>query len=248
GVSHFMIGRYSNYRAIGAIGTNLAGLMTQFNIVFSLALAIGFLGETLTVLRIIGILMILAGPAMMSLERFRATRSAAPPVFTPRRAEGYTFACLAALCYGATPVLLRYAGGGRGLEAALAGGVISTTTASVVVSILLLVPNHWRQIRSVNPGAARWFLFSAVTVYISQMFYYMAVALAPVTIIAPISAISTIIRIHVSRWLNPRHEVFGPEVTVATVLSFLGVVVLSLSANSLPLPPDITRLLARHWP
>jgi uncharacterized membrane protein len=247
GTTHFVIGRYANYRAIGAIGTNLAGPVMQFNLVVSLALAIGFLGETLTPLRILGILLIFVGPAMISRERAREA-PARLVAFTPRRAEGFLFASLAALCYGLTPVLVRYAGQGRGIETTLAGGVISTVTACVVVLLLMLAPGQWREIRAVNAQAAKWFLFSAVMVYVSQLFYYMAIALAPVTIIAPVSALSNIIRIHVSRWLNPRHEVFGPEVTVATIVSFLGVVVLSMSADVLPLPAQWTRVLAWHWP
>jgi len=245
GVSHFIIGRYANYRAIGAIGTNLAGPVMQFNLVVSLTLAILFLGETLTPLRILGILLIFCGPAVVTRESARAAR---PATFTPRMTEGYSFAALAALCYGATPVLLRYAGGGRGLEAALAGGVVSATSASVAVILLLLWPGHWRDIRGVNAGAARWFLFSAVMVYVSQIFYFMAIALVPVTIVAPISALSNIMRIHFSRWLNPQHEVFGAEVMVATGLSFLGVLVLSASAESLPLPASWAAFLAWRWP
>jgi uncharacterized membrane protein len=248
GTTHFVIGRYANYRAIGAIGTNLAGPVVQFNLVVSLALAIAFLGESLTPLRIAGILLIFVGPVVVSRTNARLTRSGRQLDFTPRRAEGYFFAALAAFCYGLTPVLVRYAAEGRGLEATLAGGVISATTATIVVTLLLAAPGQWRAIRAVNVGAAKWFLFSAVTVYVSQLFYYMGLAIAPVTIVAPISALSNILRIYVSHWLNPRYEVFGPEVTVATVLSFLGVVLLSLSADMLPLPPAWVRALAWHWP
>lgn len=248
GTTHFVIGRYANYRAISAIGTNLAGPVMQFNLVVSLVLAIAFLGETLTPLRILGILLIFAGPAVVSREGVRAARARHTLAFAPKRAEGYSLAALAALCYGLTPVLLRYAGQGRGLEASLAGGLISTLTASVVVAITLALPLHRRDLRRVNAHAARWFLFSAVMVYVSQLFYYMAVALAPVTVIAPISALSNIMRIHISRWLNPRHEVFGPEVTFATIVSFLGVVILSLSVDALPLPASWAHFLAWRWP
>jgi drug/metabolite transporter (DMT)-like permease len=248
GITHFIVGRYANYRAIGAIGTNLAGPVMQFNLVVSLALAIAFLGETLTPLRIIGIVLIFVGPAVVTREGQRAGREGRI-AFTPRMAEGYLFASLAALCYGMSPVLLRYAGGGRGLEAVLAGGVISAGTASAAVLLLLLLrPGHRREVLSVNARAAKWFLFSAVMVYVSQLFYYMAIALAPVTIVAPISALANVFRIHVSRWLNPRHEVFGTEVWIATSVSFLGVVVLSASAAALPLPPSWQAFLAWHWP
>lgn len=248
GISHFIIGRYANYRAIGAIGTNLAGPVLQLNLVVSLALAILFLGETLTALRILGILLIFVGPAVVSRASVRASPTGEQQAFTPRMAEGYVFAGLAALCYGATPVLLRYAGGGRGLEAALAGGVISSAAASVVVLLSLLAPGHWREIRRVNSVAAKWFTFSAVMVYVSQIFYYMATSLVPVTIVAPISALSNVLRLHVARWLNPRHEIFGPEVLVATAVSFLGVLVLTASTDALPLPAEWAEFLSWHWP
>ena len=63
-----------NYRALNAIGTNLAGPVMQFNLVVSLGLAIFFLGERLTPLRITGILLIVAGPAIVRLSRQRPPR------------------------------------------------------------------------------------------------------------------------------------------------------------------------------
>ena len=99
-----------------------------------------------------------------------------------------------------------------------------------------------------NSRAARWFLFSAVMVYVSQIFYYMAIALVPVTIVAPISALSNIMRIHISRWLNPQHEVFGTEIVAATAVSFLGVVVLTASVDYLPLPASWAAFLDWRWP
>jgi drug/metabolite transporter (DMT)-like permease len=249
GVTHFIIGRYANYRAIGAIGTNLAGPVMQFNLVVSLALAILFLGETLTALRIVGILLVFVGPAVVSREGARRIRRPeAPSTFTPRMAEGYIFAAIAAVCYGLSPVLLRYAGGGRGLDAALGGGVVSASVATVVVALSLALPGHWREVSRVKPEAAKWFLFSAVMVYVSQIFYYMAISLAPVTVIAPISAFGTIIRLHVSRWMNPQHEAFGPAITFATLVSFVGVIVLSVSLDSLPLPPAWAAIFAWRWP
>src|SRR5262249_24261976 len=242
-------GRYANYRAIGAIGTNLAGPVMKFNLVVSLVLAVLFLGETLTLPRIVGIILIFAGPAVVSREGARRSRAAvAGAAFKPRMVEGYLFAAASAFCYGLSPVLLRYAGGERGLDAVLAGGVISASTASVIILVLLAAPGHWREIRSVGPEAAKWFLFSGVMVYVSQTFYYMAIALAPVTIVAPISALTNIFRIHASRWLNPQHEIFGPQVVIATAVSFVGVVVLSLSVDVLPLPPAWAAVLNWHWP
>jgi len=248
GVTHFVIGRYANYRAIGAIGANLSGPVMQFNLVVSLILAIAFLGEALTPLRILGIGLIAIGPAILARDQRRRGTARATTVFKPRMVEGYAFAILAATCYGLSPVLLRFAGQGRGLAAGLAGGVISAATASVAIFVLLALPGHWRDLRRVNAHAAKWFLFSAVMVYVSQIFYFMALAIEPVTVIAPISSLNNVFRIHFSSWLNPRHEVFGPAVWVATAVSCLGVFVLSASTNALPLPAAWETVLNWHWP
>lgn len=280
GVSHFVCGRYCNYRALKAIGTNLAGPVMQFNLVVSLTLAIFFLGETLTPLRILGIALIMLGPAIMSrsgkssppvpeaqaaaepagpipdaalpgddvANQPAAKAGAALPEFKPRMTEGYIFAFLAALCYGASPALVRYAADGQGVTGGLAGGVIASAGASVATLLLLFLPGHWRDVRAVKPEAAKWFMSSGTMVYFSQIFAYMAVSLAPVTVTAPIMGMANIFRMHLSRWLNPEHEVFGPEVVAATVLAFLGVVALSASMDVLPLPASIAGFLNWHWP
>jgi drug/metabolite transporter (DMT)-like permease len=248
GVTHFIIGRYCNYRALAAIGTNLAGPIMQFGMVVSLVLAIAFLGETLTPLRVFGIVLIVAGPAFISRDRRKTPAHSERPTFSPRIAEGYAFAFVGSVCYGLSPVLVRYAVAGEGLAASLAGGVIGAGTATIAILVLLLLPGHWREVRAVSPKAAKWFLSSGFLVYLSQIFAYMAVAVAPVTLTAPIIALANVFRIHLSRWLNPEHEVFGPDVIVATAISFFGVLALSVSADILPLPASWTAFLGWHWP
>ena len=246
GVSHFCLGRYCNYSAINAIGNNLAGPVLQFNLIISLSLAIFFLGETLTPLRVIGIIMIIAGP--MLIRRGKKAAPATPVSFTPRYAEGYTFAFLAALCYGASPVLVRFASEGKGIAARLAGGVIASAAATAIMILLLFVPGHWRELRAVSPQNAKWFVFSGMLVYVSQIFAYMAVAIAPVTVTAPIIGLANIFRIYFAKLLTPDHELFGRDVYLATAISFLGVVVITASVDVLPLPEAVKSFLNWRWP
>ncbi len=46
------------------------------------------------------------------------------------------------------------------------------------------------------------------------MFLYMAMSVAPVTVVSPINRLSILFRLYFSRLLNPQHEMFGeqPEV------------------------------------
>ena len=60
---HFVWGRYCNYRATRAMGTNLVAPVQQFNLLVTLVVAI-WLGEYLTPLKIFGIALILLGPTL----------------------------------------------------------------------------------------------------------------------------------------------------------------------------------------
>jgi drug/metabolite transporter (DMT)-like permease len=64
GVVHFVWGRYCNYRAVKAMGVNLVAPVQQTNLLVTLALAIWILGEHLTPLRVLGIALVVLGPAM----------------------------------------------------------------------------------------------------------------------------------------------------------------------------------------
>src|SRR5688572_21076075 len=140
GVVHFLWGRYCNYRATQAIGSNLTAPLQQVNLLVSLGLAMLVLGETLTPLRILGIGLVLLGPyfAMHSDAKPKSQKSAAaapdsaakPPPFQPKYTEGIIFSLLSATGYGSSPVLIRLALEGKGLGAAIPGGLIAYLAAT----------------------------------------------------------------------------------------------------------------------
>jgi drug/metabolite transporter (DMT)-like permease len=112
GISHFVWGRYCNYRATRAIGGNLAGPWQQSQLILALFLAILVLGETLTILKIAGIVLVILGGAVTTRGKHQPKPAASAnanataetsepekkktPKFVPNYAEGYTFALLSA--------------------------------------------------------------------------------------------------------------------------------------------------------
>ena len=103
---HFVWGRYCNYRATRAIGTNLVAPIQQINLIFTLFLAIWLLGEQLTPLRILGIALVLLGPSVTLRARRHDGRRARglgredhgdrrrdAGAFGPNYAEGYLLRC-----------------------------------------------------------------------------------------------------------------------------------------------------------
>jgi uncharacterized membrane protein len=267
GVLHFVWGRYCNYRATRALGTNLVAPIQQVNLVFTLFLAIWLLGEELTPLKILGIALVLIGPALtmqdsekgqkagerkVTDEKITAIDAEKPAEFRPKWAEGYAFALLSATGYGFSPILVRVGLGDKGLGTSLAGGLVAYTAATVAMALVLAWPGNLRQALAVNRESAKWFTLSGFVVFLSQMFLYMAMSVAPVTVVSPINRLSILFRLYFSRWLNPQHEVFGGGVVAATIVSLAGAVALSLSVDAvqavLPLPASLVDFLHWHWP
>jgi hypothetical protein len=84
------------------------------------------------------------------------------------------------------------------------------------------------------------------------MLRYMALVLAPVSVVTPIQRISLLFRLYFSHIINPQHEVFGGRIVAATVVSLLGALALSISTelvqSVLPLPDWAKTFLNWHWP
>ena len=266
GIMHFVWGRYCNYRATRAIGTNLVAPIQQINLIFTLLLAIVILGETLTPLRALGIALVLLGPTftlrerkparkaetMQNSERAAGLSIAGHPAFRPSYAEGYFWALMSATGYGLSPILVRIGLEGKGLAVSVAGNLVASLAAVTVMAVFLLPPRQLRHALAVGREPAKWFTLSGILVAISQLFLYMAMSIAPVTVVSPINRLSILFRLYFSRILNPKHEVFGGKVVLATVVSLAGAVVLSLSVDQLqawlPLSDSARAVLRWHWP
>lgn len=253
GALHFAWGRYCNFRATKAMGANLVGPPQQASLVVTLVLAIVVLEEALTPLRALGIALVALGPAV-SLRARKATfgPDARAPAFRPNYVEGYTFALLSATGYGASPILVRMSLQDGGMAASIAGGLLAYAAATVIIALTLLAPGRVADIRAVDAPSCRWFALSGLLVALSQMFGYMALALAPVTVVTPIQRLSLVFRVFANSLLNREHEVIGGRVWIATGVSLLGALALSISTDYvlelLPLPEAVEALARWRWP
>ena len=270
GVAHFVLGRYCNYRASKAMGANRAAPILQVNLLLTLALAIVLLDDFLTPLKIIGIGLILAGPALMiqrDKKKNGEPRQAAPsggalaagdddavadqkPVFVANLKEGYTFAILSSFGYTLSPIFVRY--GLQDTDLSLLGGLISYAAAAAVVGLVLLLPGKWAHVRSMDRSVSPWFIRAGVAVFLSQMFRYMALSMAPVTVVSPIMRLSLIFRVIFAWIINRDYETFEPRVLLGIGVSFLGAIALGISldliVDNVALPDFLLRLSAWRWP
>ena len=263
GIMHFVWGRYCNYRATKAMGAVLVGPVQQASMVFTLGLAIWLLGEVLTPLRAIGIVLVVLGSVTVperesgktgkgakSPDRGASAGDTKTPAFKPKYLEGYVFALLSSTGFGLSPILIRLGfEKGADIATSVAGGLVSYGAATLAFGLILLWPGQLRHVTLVKPEAAKWFTISGVLVCLSQMFRYMALAVAPVSVVTPIQRLSILFRIYCGKLINPHHEVFSSKVIVGTIISLLGTLALSVSTDTVlalvPLPNWI--VTAAHW-
>ncbi|MEX1216445.1 EamA family transporter [Saccharospirillum sp.] len=259
GVLHFVIGRYCNYRSTKAIGGNLSGPWKQSNLILALVLAIVFLGEVLTPLKVTGIVLILLGAYFTSKATFKKPKPAkegAPkpehPGFEPSYREGYSFALLSAVAYGSSPILVRMGLESQGPGSSFWGGLISYSSAALVIGLILLLPGRWQHVREVGQSSVRWFSLAAILVGFSQMFRYMALAIAPVSVVTPIQSTSVVFRVIFGWLINRNTEVFGTWVILGVIVTMLGVLGLSVSTEivtaNFQLPGVVMLLVEFRWP
>lgn len=247
GVIHFVIGRYGNYQATRLLGANLAGPVQQMSVLVSLVLALVFLGETLTPIKVLGIVLLVVGPfIMLRGRRPKATASG----FEPNYREGIFWGAVSAVGYGVSPLFVAYGLEGAGAAQSFLGGLVSYAAATVIIVVLMLTPFGIRELTTIDRGPARWFVVSGVFVFVSQLFRYASLALAPVSVVAPIQRLSVVFRVLFSWLLNREHEVFGVKVLSGIFLSLVGALLLGLSVDWVAaiLPGSLARIVTVSWP
>jgi drug/metabolite transporter (DMT)-like permease len=248
GLLHFIVGRYCNYRANQAAGANLVAPVIQLQVFVSVVLAVVLLGEPCSVLQLAGGVVMLAGALITQRQPHKPAdaRRSAPSehAFLPRRTIGYIFASLAALAYGTSPIMARGALEHTGPMTGLAGGLISYGTATAAMAIGALSPAFRANVAALHRENLRWFLYSGVFVAIAQGLFYSALAVAPIMVVMPLMQLSLVFRFGFAKTMNRHHEVFGPLVTLGTVLAIAGACMISIDTNlildtlGLPVPID----------
>jgi drug/metabolite transporter (DMT)-like permease len=251
GIVHFIVGRYGNYRSTKAMGANLSSPIQQLSVPISIVLAIIYLGEVLTPLRLIGFIMVMVGPViMLRRNKGEGVRKSASG-FIPHFAEGFMWGFVSAFAYGASPlfIMMGLESGGSMIDS-IAGGFISYSSATVVVLILLIFAGGARFMSSLDGTAAKWFVASGGLVFFSQLFRYMSLAVAPITVVVPIQRLSPVFRVVFSWLLNREHEFFGFWVLLGIFISMLGAILLTLSTELVAgvLPASWGPLLRLSWP
>jgi len=251
GVVHFIIGRYGNYRATRALGSTLSSPMHMLSVPIALALALIFLDEVMTPLRLVGFILVMTGPLVAVRGQGRGKKHNKNNHFHPQLGEGIFWGAVCAVGYGSSPLfIVKGLGPDRVLLDSLAAGLVSYTAAAFVITIVVAFAGGIAFMRDLDRTARNWFAVSGMFVFVSQMLRYMALAVAPVTIVVPIQRLSVVFRVIFSWLINREHEVLTAQVLAGIAISLLGAFALTLSTDIVLtlLPAEWAEILTLEWP
>lgn len=251
GIVHFGIGRNFNYQAMAAIGSARSQPIQAWSIPYSILIAYLFLGEEVDWVTGVGIVLVMLGtmvvierrgpvpvpapepvpepePAGVSLQK-EATAAGKPAAqeFQLRQVEGYTYAALATICYGTSPVLIRTALEGRP-DLSIYGGTISALAAGVYVAIMLLRRKNREDLKGFDRASMKLFVGAGFFVFLAQLLRFVALSLAPVAVTSPLQRLSGLFSLILAATINKSLERVNQRVVLGVIISLIGSVVLIL--------------------
>ena len=249
GIAHFVIGRYGNYRATKALGGTLSTPVQQLSVLIALGLSFAFLGETVNAVNVLGILLVVFGPVVLVRRRNAVSKIGGEKGFEPQYPAGLFWGAICAIGYGTSPLFIALGLGEDGGPAdSAAGGLVSYLAASAVVVGLLLAAGGWKSVSPVNRSSVGWFVLSAVFVATSQIFRYLALAFAPISIVVPIQRLSVVFRLIFNGLINRDHEVFDKWVVASILLAVIGAIALTADTDmvldALNVPDRVSAILS----
>jgi drug/metabolite transporter (DMT)-like permease len=247
GMIHFVVGRYFNYQAIAAIGASRTGPIQALQIPYSIIVALIFLGEDVTLWMAVGIVLVMLGPAVM-IERKKpapvSAASAEPPTTSPattatlttapkvelRQVEGYACSILSAVMYGTSPILIRAAlEGHSGLS--VLGGLVSYTAAALLLIASVLLPSQRTFVSTLRPSTVRVFTGAGVSIFLAQMFRFVALSMASVAVVSTLQRASVVFTLILSWVMNRQLEFITPRLVLSVVVSVAGAVLLVFASS-----------------
>lgn len=223
GVVGLAIGDTFLFRTYQLIGARLGLLMLSLAPVFSILIAWAFMGEVLTAVQVVGIILTLAGVSWVVVTRPKGEDEKENPHHVAR---GILFGVVAALCQ-AGGLVLSSKGMMNGFHP-LAGTLIRMITAVIILWTMALFQKKAKptlQAAIDHPKATQWVALGAVFgPVIGIAFSLLAVQYAKIGVASTLIALPPVFILPVSYFIYK--ERLGWQTLAGTILSIAGVAVL----------------------
>ena len=187
----------------------------------------------------VGIALVTVAPMLLYLHR-NANQSVIPrnaglpkvssDLVSPPRSklvEGYLFGAINAVIFGFTPLMVR-----QGLidsdGLGVLGAFVAYSGAALVLIPTLLFPGVRRALAGIDRSSGRWFVSATTAVLMAQMFHFLALSVAPVSLVMPIQRAGSVFLLPMSYLINRQAESFEPRILFAIAVSITGSLIIVL--------------------
>lgn len=214
------IGRFLLFVGINRVGASIASPLSQAKPLFAALVAVGVLGEELTLPIALGTLLIIAGAATISSEE---SGGAIEKKWSKR---DLVFPLLAGVCIGISQVLRKM---GLNVMPEPILGVTVQNAAALAFSPLLVLSQR-NQGRQVSDFKKALFMFSlaGLTVVSSQLCFFYALQLGKVVVVSPLNALSPFFVLLLTSIFLRKLERVTCRIVLGSVLIVGGTVVLTV--------------------
>lgn len=216
GLVSMMTGRMFYYGGIKRVGAARAEPLKSSMPLFATIFAIAALGEVVVPLQFFGILLIVAGIAVVSWEGARHEASLGAGVDR----TGMAYPLIAAVLFGLEPIAA-VVGFSEGTPI-LVGAAIKSTAAAVVLTVYLGTRGNLPDLETVKTHDFRWYLAAGIASVLFMLAYYAGLSVSRVAVVVPIMQTSPLVVSVVSALFLGRIERVSSPIVVGSAIVVVG--------------------------
>lgn len=238
GVVHFAFGRTFGYKSLQLIGVTRSNIVTGLSTIVSVGMAVAFLHEPLTPLVVLGILISLLGPVLITLKDETIAVGSQDSIIPGGRAvdrptlyRGLLYGAGSAIFWGSSPLFIKLGMASGGTS--IVGNLTSFTAAALFISPSFVGIKVRRELLNPDFGSLKLALMSGFTTNLAQMLRFLALAYTSVTVVSLMQRTIPVWSLGFAYVFNRKLESFGPWV---------------LLGNGLLLAGSILVMLEQFWP
>ncbi|MFC1972038.1 DMT family transporter [Chloroflexota bacterium] len=219
GIVHFLLGRSFSYIGIRLIGSNRVIPIQTCYIIIAAVLGIVFFGEPITVSFILALLLVTGG--IIIISRTGQSGEGEQNLLRGALAKGILAALATAVCWGVSPVLVKF--GLNELGSAPLATFISGLAATLVIGFTLFKPDNTEKLRRLDRMALGALLLASLTTAVAQIARYLALDYGTVGAVIPISATYALFFYPLSFIINRQIEDFSPRIIIGGLAVIAGI-------------------------
>ena len=210
--------------AIKLVGASRAAPFSSVQPIFSFILGTLLLGEEPGILVAVGTPVIVAGLALVLTSRAQRDTGHG---FTRYDLFGYLLATASSATFSSRDAIIRHVV--SGIAPSLVTSAYALTMGSVML-LALTLPNAIRSFRGVPPRYILMCVFTGVTQGVAVIALFQALSRAPVTVVSPILATSSLFVLVLVHFTLSRMESVTIPLVIGTTLTVVGVALVVLGA------------------